>query len=112
MPNSNNFYSRDPFGIFKVGDSSQSGGGGNFRNSPKSPVTKVIFVVFLVIGIAAVFYFQDVLKQFFFGETPKKKVNKPEEKETETENPEVEIKEKAEPETESPEEGTSATIVE
>ena len=110
MPNSNNFYSRDPFGIFKVGDSSQSGGGGNFGNSPKSPVTKVIFVVFLLIGIAAAFYFQDVLKKFFFGETPKKKVNKPEEKAAE--NTELEIKEKAEPETESPEEGTGATIVE
>ena len=109
MPNSNNFYSRDPFGIFKVGDSSQSGGG-NFENSPKSPVTKVIFVVFLLLGIAAVFYFQDILKKFFFGKSPKKKVSTPEEKAAE--NTEVEIKEKAEPETESPEEGTGATIVE
>lgn len=110
MPNSNNFYTRDPFGIFKVGNSSQSGGGGDFGNSPKSPVTKVILVVFLIIGIAAAFVFQDVIKKFFFGEAPKKKVSTPEEKNTK--NTEVEIKEKAEPETESPEEGTGATIIE
>lgn len=112
MPNSNNFYSRDPFEIFKVGNSSQSGGDGGFGNSPKSPVAKVILVVFLIIGIAAAFVFQDVIKKFFFGETPKKKVKKPEAQETKKTDVEVEIKEKAEPETENPEEGTGATIVE
>lgn len=110
MSNSNNFYSRDPFGIFKVGNSSQSGGDGNFGNSPKSPVTKVILVIFLIISFAAAFVFQDVIKKFFFGEAPKKKVSKPERKATE--NTEVEINEEAKLESESPEEGTGATIVE
>lgn len=108
MSNSNNFYSRDPFGVFQVGNSSS--GGNNFGGGSKPPMSKIIITVLFIAGIAAVLIFQDAIGKFFFGETPKKKIVKPTVKQND--NAEVAIKITPEPETENYEEGTGATIVE
>lgn len=108
MSNSNNFYSRDPFGVFQVGNSSS--GGNNFGKGSKPPMSKIIITVLIIVGIAAVLIFQDAIGKFFFGETPKKKIVKPTVQQNH--NTEVAIKTTPEPETENYEESTGATIVE
>lgn len=109
MSKYNNFYSKDPFGIFKVDSSIQSVGRDRFIQKSKLPIVKIIMVILLIIGIAAAFIFQDVILKYFFGETPQKKPSKPKEEDMEKD---VKIQITAKPETENPEEGTGATIIE
>ncbi len=110
----NNFYSKDPFGIFKVEPSIQIIGGDSLAKSTKPPIVKIILVVLLIIGIAAAFFFKDVIKKFFLDKIIQSKQAKPNDAANEKDiDREVVIQKKTtQPKTETPEEGTGATIVE
>lgn len=109
MSKYNNFYSKDPFGIFKVESPIHVSGKYNFVKKSKPPVLKIIMIILLIIGIAAAFIFQDVILRFFFGETPQKKPSKPKGSDI---GKDGKIQKTTNHKTESPEEGTGATIVE
>lgn len=113
MSKYNNFYSKDPFGIFNVEPSIQIISGDSLAKNTKPPIVKIILVVILIIGIAVAFFFKDIIKQFFLDKIMQSKQAKPNDAANEKDiDREVVIQKTTQPKTETPEEGTGATIVE
>lgn len=113
MSKYNNFYTKDPFGVFKVEPSIQMISGDSLAKSTKPPVVKIILVVLLIIGIAVAFFCKDIIKKFFLDNIIQSKPTEPKDATNEKDiDREMVIQKTTKPKTETSEEGTGATIIE